>query len=119
MDYIDELFKQYPFIYYIDGKYYAFGVNTCAECDGRSKLLESRYRHFEESFENDVTDQEAWRIFNKLSCEASGADRRDLVREKEEFARFNFGEDAMKDLKKQIDRYRNYWKEHRLSQLIN
>lgn len=26
MDYIDKLFKQHPFIYYIGGKYYAFGV---------------------------------------------------------------------------------------------
>ena len=29
MDYINKLFGQYPFIYYINGKYYAFGTDVC------------------------------------------------------------------------------------------
>lgn len=71
MDYINKLFGQYPFIYYINGKYYAFGTNVCTECNGKSLLLESKYKAFEESIKNDVTDEEAWIIFHKLSSEAS------------------------------------------------
>lgn len=114
MDYIDKLFKQHPFIYRINEKYYAFGVNVCVECDGRSGLLESRYKNFEESLKNDVTDEEAWRIFHKLSSEASGAETKSNVHAKEEFVKFNFSEDDIKELTKQIKRYRSYWLEHHL-----
>lgn len=114
MDYIDKLFKQHPFIYRINEKYYAFGVNVCVECNGRSQLLESRYKNFEESLKNDVTDEEAWRIFHKLSGEASGAETKSNVHAKEEFAKLNFSEDDIKELTKQIERYRSYWLEHNL-----
>lgn len=114
MDYIDKLFKQHPFIYRINEKYYAFGVNVRVECGGRSGLLESRYKNFEESLKNDVTDEEAWRIFHKLSSEASGAETKSNVHAKEEFAKFNFSEDDIKELTKQIERYRSYWLEHHL-----
>lgn len=114
MDYIDKLFSQHPFIYYIDGEYYAFGVNTCTKCDGKSVLLESRYKNFEESIKNDVTDEEAWRIFHKLWCEASGAQKRGFAKTKEEFAKFNFDGKNMEELNKQIDRYIDYWQEHHL-----
>ncbi|MEE0140472.1 MAG: hypothetical protein U0I41_01955 [Coprococcus sp.] len=118
MDYIDKLFNQHPFIYYIKGKYYAFGVNVCAECGGNSVFLESRYKAYEESIKNDVTDKEAWKIFCKLSLEASGAETKSIVHTKEEFAKLNFSEDDIKELAKQIERYRNYWREHHLKDQI-
>ena len=77
-------------------------------------LLESRYKNFEESIKNDVTDEEAWRIFHKLSCEASGAQKRGFAKTKEEFAKFNFDGKNMEELNKQIDRYIDYWQEHHL-----
>ena len=49
MDNIDKIFGQHPFIYHINGKYYAFGAGVCAECDGNSALLERRYKDFEDS----------------------------------------------------------------------
>ncbi len=118
MDYINKLFGQHPFIYYINGKYYAFGVNVCTECDGRSGFLESRYKAFEESVKNDITDEEAWKIFHKLSSEASGAKTKSIVHAKEEFAKLNFSEDDIKELTKQIERYRSYWEEHNLGNHI-
>lgn len=39
------------------------------------------------------------------------------VMEKEEFAKFSFGEEDMKELKKQIERYINYWQKHNLNQI--
>ena len=76
--------------------------------------MESRYKAFEESIKNDVTDEEAWIIFHKLSSEASGAETESNVHAKEEFAKFNFSEDDIKELTKQIERYRSYWLEHHL-----
>ena len=86
----------------------------CTECNGKSLLLESKYKAFEESIKNDVTDEEAWIIFHKLSSEASGAETKSNVHAKEEFAKFNFSEDDIKELTKQIERYRSYWLEHHL-----
>ena len=114
MDYLNKLVGQYPFISYLNGKYYAFGTNVCTECNGKSLLLESIYKAFEESIKNDVTDEEAWIIFHKLSSEASGAETKSNVHAKEEFAKFNFSEDDIKELTKQIERYRSYWLEHHL-----
>lgn len=118
MDYINKLFNQHPFIYYINRKYYAFGVNVCAECGGNSAFLESRYKAYEESIKNNVTDEEAWRIFHKLSCEASGAETKSIVHAKEEFAKLNFSEEDIKELTKQIERYRSYWLEHHLGDQV-
>lgn len=70
MDYIEKLFKQYPFIYFIGGKYYAFGSYVCSECDMRSVTLESRYKEFEDSIKEELTQKEAWKIFHKLIFKA-------------------------------------------------
>ncbi len=45
---------------------------------------------------------------------ASGAETKSNVHAKEEFAKFNFSEDDIKELTKQIERYRSYWLEHHL-----
>lgn len=118
MDYINELFGQHPFIYYINGKYYAFGTNVCTECNGKSLLLESRYKAYEESFKSKVTNEDALTIFRKLSLEASGAETKSIVHAKEEFTKLNFSEDDIKELEKQIERYRNYWLEHHLGDQV-
>ena len=108
MDNIDKIFGQHPFIYHINGKYYAFGAGVCAECDGNSALLERRYK-------------DSWEIFHKLSAEASFAGKKseERIRTKECFDKMNFSEEDKTNLKKQIDRYRKYWKEHHLSQFCN
>ena len=31
-DYIEKLFKQYPFIYKIGDRFFAFGTGVCSEC---------------------------------------------------------------------------------------
>ena len=121
MDNIDKLFGQHPFIYHINGKYYAFGAGVCAECDGNSALLERRYKDFEDSLGIKLDDKEAWEIFHKLSAEASFAGKKseERIRTKECFDKMNFSEEDKTNLKKQIDRYRKYWKEHHLSQFCN
>lgn len=121
MDYIDKLFGQHPFIYYINGKYYAFGFGVCVECDGNSALLERRYKDFEDSLDMKLDDKEAWEIFHKLSAEASFAGKKseECIRTKEEFGKMDFSEEDKTNLKKQINRYRKYWEERHLSQFFN
>ena len=118
MDYIEKLFKKHPFIYYIKGKYYAFGTLTCAECDGKSLLLEHRYKDFEENLKSDLTDVEAWEIFHKLSFEASIYRKKDgeCVKIKEEFLKFGFDEDDIEELKSQMERCVEFFKKYELNQ---
>jgi hypothetical protein len=120
MDYIDKLFKQHPFIYYIHGKYYAFGVNTCAECDKRSVLLEDRYREYEDGTKRNLEESTAWEIFHKLSVEATYFKETDeSLRVKEKFAELNFSEEDKRELSNQVKRYVDYWGKYNLSQFYN
>ena len=120
MDYIEKLFKQHPFIYYIHGKYYALGVNTCAECDKRSVLLKDRYRAYEEGLKNDLEDATAWEIFRKLSFEATYFKETDkTLSMKEKIAELNFSEEDKCELSNQIKRYVDYWKKYNLSQFYS
>lgn len=111
MDYIEKVFKQYPFIYCIGGKYYAFGTGVCSECDMSSVLLESRYKAFEESVSETLTVEEAWRIFHKVMTEAIGVkdDKGICLEPKKEILNFKFGEKEMAELEAQVERYASYW----------
>ena len=116
MDYLEKLFKQHPFIYFIGGKYYAFGTNACYECDNSSMLLDSRYKKFEESVNQELTQKEAWDIFHKIIFEA------DCVRKnkgfcsepRKEILSFCFEENDMCELKRQVQRYIDYYKKYSL-----
>ena len=114
MDYIEKLFKQYPFIYRIGGKYYAFGTGVCVECDCDSVLLENKYSDYESSIHKDLTVEDAWRIFHKLIFEADYMKDKNAycTSTKEEFYNFHFSDDEMNELKMQIDRYIKYWEKY-------
>lgn len=91
---------------------------TCAECDGKSLLLEHRYKDFEENLKSDLTDVEAWEIFHKLSFEASIYRKKDgeCVKIKEEFLKFGFDEDDIEELKSQMERCVEFFKKYELNQ---
>ena len=121
MDYIEKLFKQYPFIYCIGGKYYALGTGVCSECDMRSVLLESRYRKFEESIDQNLKTEDAWKIFHKLISEA------DYVKDEngvccdpqKEILKFEFSEKEMNELKAQVERYVAYWRKYSFNTFLH
>ena len=114
MDYIEKLFKQYPFIYFIGGKYYAFGTGVCSKCDMKSVMLERRYKTFEESINKNLTTDEAWGIFHKLIVEADGVrdDNGLCTNPEKEILKFNFGETEMNELKMQVERYIDFWQKY-------
>ena len=120
MDYIEKLFKQHPFIYYIGEKYYAFGAYTCYECDMRSITLKSRYEEYEQSINEEISDRDAWRIFHKLvfKAECIRDEKGYCDKPQEEIKKFQFNDMEMQELKVQIDNYIAYWKKHSLSSFV-
>ena len=120
MNYIEKLFKQYPFIYHIGERYYAFGSGVCTECGTSSLSLERSYKTFEENLNLNLTQKEAWNVFHKLVFEAEN------VREKcgfcdkpqTEILKFSFDEKEMNELKSQIERYIDYWQKYSLKDFV-
>lgn len=121
MDYIEKLFKQHPFIYCINEKYYAFGTGVCSECDIGSVLLNSRYRRFEESIGKNLTTEEAWKVFYKLIFEAECVkDKKGICFDaKKEISKFHFSEAEMQELKLQVERYIDYWKKYSFNNFLD
>lgn len=121
MNFIEKLFNQYPFIYFVDGKYYAFGDGVCSLCDCKSVLLESRYRNFEASINMDLTVEEAWRIFHKLVSEAEFVknEKGFCVHTKKEFLNMSFSDKQLLEIETQVDRYITYWKKYKFSQYLH
>ena len=116
MDYMDKLFAQHPFIYKISGKYYAFGNRVCAECKKDIPTLELRYDKYCKSFNEPVSQYEANDIFRKLkfAAEFVGNDEIPSENSKDEIKKFGFNDSEMKELKKQIDKYIEFWNKYRL-----
>ena len=118
MEFIDKLFKQYPFIYFIGGRYYAFGTGVCVKCDSRIIDMDHAYKVFENSIDRELTPDEACKIFRHLVNMA------DFFKEeigvcfnpKEEIINFHFDEDELEELKKQVERYVDYWKKYSLNE---
>lgn len=112
MDYLDKLFSQHVFIYKISGKYYAFGIRVCAECKMNIPALELRYNRYCKAFNESVSQHEANDIFKKLKFIAEFV--RDKAGEcekpKEEIKEFNFNDLEMKELKNQVEKYAEFWK---------
>lgn len=121
MNCIEKLFKKYPFIYFLNDKYYAFGTRVCAECGTDSLLLPSKYRKFEESISERLTTKEAWKIFHALMCEADYVkDKKGIcLHPEEEFLKYHFGEEEMNELKRQIERYEGYWKKYEFNTFLH
>lgn len=116
MNCVEKLFKQHPFIYRIQGEYYAFGNGVCVRCNDKSVLLESRYKNFELNAEANLEPLEAWKIFHVVVSEAKHQgdfqESRDVI---SQFEKIGFNEQAMDELEKQVDRYIKYYRDNGLS----
>lgn len=121
MNFVEKLFGQYPFIYYIGGKYYALGSCVCSECDSKSVTLERRYREYEDSIDENLSTQEAWRIFHHLIFKAECV--RDEVgycsEPQKELLKFQFNEEEMNELKSQVERYVAYWQKYSFNTFLH
>ena len=78
---VEKLFNKQPFIYFVDGIYYAFGVGVCARCDKYEGYvtLPLKYQRYADALKNEkITQEEATEIYRKLRFIANG------VKDKEE-----------------------------------
>lgn len=116
MNYIEKVFKQYPFVYCIDDDYYAFGTGVCAKLDDGSVLLQSRYERYKNALSKEISREEAWDIFRKLVSEATwkkdnlGYQGNDL----NNFMKLNFNEEEIKELERQVKSYIDYFQKYNL-----
>lgn len=119
MDYIEKLFRQQPFIYKINGKFYAFGNRVCSECDDRSVLLEARYNTFVQNSNKELESLEAWKIFHAVMFEAEIIRNRNMTHDcLEEFMRIGFNGENIKELEQQIDKYIDFFQRNGLVQYV-
>lgn len=113
---IEKLFKKYPLIYYIRGRYYALGTGVCAECNASSCSLEYHYKHYIDNYKLDLTQQQAWKIWHGVVGEA------ELVRDEqgiclkpeEEIVKMEFSSQEIQELENQMEAYTSFWKKYKL-----
>lgn len=117
MNYINKLFAQHPFIYCINGKYYAFGAYVCCECNVGHCTLKNSYEEYKKSLNKEISNIEAWKIFHRLVFVAKGEKEKHghCSKPEEAIQKFQFSDKEMQELKKQIDDYISYYKKHSLS----
>lgn len=120
MKIIEEVFKKYPFIYYISGKYYAFGTGVCAECNSGSCSLESHYKRYINNYNEDLTQEQAFRIWHSVVGEAECVKHEQgiCLKPEEEIVKFVFSNEEIKELEEQVEAYINFWKKYNLKEYI-
>lgn len=118
MDFIEKLFKKIPFIYYVNGDYYALGSLTCKRCGEKYVTLPVHYKRFIDNLDEELTQLEAWKLFHKVEMDA------DFVREmegkcikpEEEFLKFEFSEEEVKEIDAQLERWVDFFKKYNLKE---
>lgn len=118
MDYMEKLFKQYPFIYCIDGEYYVFGNGVCERCSHSIISLKQDYKVFEENVDKELNRNEAWKIFYKLlSCAETTKClyEQNGTKTSVDISKFDFNEHQMNELRLQVQRYVDFWRKYEFS----
>lgn len=120
----EELFKKRPFIYKIDGDYFAMGFGVCTKIPylvgSKSKnpvTLSLRYDRYIEALKNaELSDDEARKVFNKLSscAEMIGSDIGKSKIKKEDFDQLGFGKKQLEELSRQLNTMVGFFKKYRL-----
>ena len=115
-DYIDKLFKQYPFIYLIDDEYYAFGSGVCCKVPDGFSSLPYRYKEYIRCGSNNCERLQAWKAFHSLMNIASTIkDEKGFeFRPEDTFRTFSFNELSLCELVKQIESYKQYFQKYAL-----
>lgn len=120
MKIIEEVFKKYPFIYYIGGRYYAFGTGVCAECKSGSCSLESHYKRYINNYNEDLSRDQAFRIWHSVVGEAEYVKHEQgiCLKPEEEIVKFVFSNEKIKELEEQAEAYIDFWKKYNLKEYM-
>lgn len=109
----NELFKKRPFIYLVDGKYYAFGEGVCAKIPYTvdNKLnnpitLPDVYNNYLEILDDsNANSSDKWQIYYKLNeyAETIKTNIGHKQVKEEDFNSFNFTENDLLSIQKQLN----------------
>ncbi len=116
---LEELFKKRPFIYLINGDYYAFGCGVCSSCNryGNYVTLPRRYENYLAIKNEEVSSKEAWDVYRKLVSIADGVkDREDVhIGLVQKFQELELDEESCLELEKQLSDMVDFFQRNRLA----
>lgn len=112
----DELNKKNPFLYYVHGEYYAFGMGICGKCENSLRVQEA-YNMYTVGRNEDLNQHEAAETFKHVSCvaEETCAKVRSMEEFEENFSKMNFSEEDLNEIEKQVDWYVAFWTKYELN----
>lgn len=117
---LDELFKKRPFIYCIDGTYYAFGTGVCSRCDndGNYVTLPKRYQNYSEALKaNNISQKEAWDVYKKLVSVADAVKtNEEHIHLMDQFDKLNFSATDKTEIENQLKNLVKFFKQHELGE---
>lgn len=114
---LEELFKKRPFIYYIDGEYYAFGMGVCAKCNEKVNYvtLPTRYENYVSVKAKDISQREAWNIYRKLVSVADNVkDREKYTNLPQKFEELGFTNEERDEIEEQLSDLIEFFVKYRL-----
>lgn len=114
MEDMRELFRKIPFIYRIQGEYYAFGSGVCEKCY-KSEMLVTRYEDYLKIMDEDVEDEDAWLPFLRVFFVANNAKGREPDENAyQKFSELGFDEESLLELQRQMDDMVDYFRKHHM-----
>lgn len=116
MNYIEKVFKQYPFLYFINNSYYVFGTGSCYKANEKLYGIQNRHYLYLNNLNEELSQEEARKIFKKV-VGASKSIRDKIGIETNPLKKFNdfhFNEEEIKELEKQCKQYIDFFRKYHL-----
>ena len=117
MNYIEKLFKQYPFLYCINNQYYIFGTGICKKVEDKDYFDSKKiYEYFKENLNEDLDQREAFLIFRKVVYFAEKRRLEDDYKGLDiKFEKLNFNDEEIKVLENQCKQYVDFFRKYNLN----
>lgn len=117
MNYIEKIFKQYPFIYSVNDQFYIMGSYICQKIDEKyRKDILIIYNYYKSNRDLELTQKEASKIFRKV-VNISNIVRIEVgmkMYPNDEFKKYNFSEEEIKEFEKQCKEYIAFFRKYHL-----
>lgn len=111
----ERAFKKHPFVYLLNGNYYAFGQKTCGLLSSGYITLPGHYEKYINALDSNISDADAWRIYHKLSFIAS-VEENPAISEMFEFEKLGLNSKEIQELDIQIDKLETFFRKHSLGE---
>lgn len=116
MNYIEKVFKQYPFLYFISNSYYVFGTGICYKVNEKVYDIQKRYDLYLNGLNEKISQEEARKIFKKVVGISTNI-RDEIGIETyplKKFSDFHFNKKEIEELEKQCKQYVDFFRKYHL-----